>query len=118
MPSGNGSMPGGNAGDASGAAPCNSCIATRLRAMISSSEGRRISACIRVFVTSSRIGIQHQLEQAERFAAIFVQRIALAVAAQMDALPQMVERQQMVFPCLIEHAEQRRFFGAAHRRLR
>ncbi len=58
--------------------------------------------------------IQHDVEKIEGLAAVFVQGVALAVAAQMDALTQLVQREQMVLPRLIQNAEKGGFFGARH----
>ena len=57
---------------------------------------------------------QHPLEQFEGLALVFVQRIALGVGAQIDPLPQMVERQEMVLPGLVEELQQQALLGHAH----
>ena len=49
---------------------------------------------------------QHALEQVEGLALVLVERVALAVAAQMDALPQMVEVEQMLLPLVVEDLQQ------------
>ena len=46
--------------------------------------------------------VEHGFEQAERLLLVFVERIALRVGTQVDALAQMVEREQVVFPELVE----------------
>ena len=45
---------------------------------------------------------QHVLEQREALALIFVQRVALAIAAQADDLAEMLERDEMLAPQMIE----------------
>ena len=40
--------------------------------------------------------VQHGVEESESLALVFVQRVALAIGAQPDALAQMVERQQVL----------------------
>ena len=45
---------------------------------------------------------QHQLEQGEALALIFVERIALAVTAQSDHLTKMLERDEMLAPQMVE----------------
>ena len=57
---------------------------------------------------------QHIFEQHEGFALILVQRIALGVSAQADALAQVIQRQQMVFPKLVENLQQHALFGETH----
>ena len=46
--------------------------------------------------------LEHVLEQLEGLALVLVERVALAVAAQVDALAQVVERQQVVLPGLVQ----------------
>ena len=48
---------------------------------------------------------QHRLEQFEGLALVFVQRIALRIGAQIDPLPQVIERKQMVFPGLVQQLQ-------------
>src|SRR4029077_8040469 len=58
---------------------------------------------------------QHALEQLERLALVFVERVALRVRAQIDPLPQVVEREQVVLPGLVEQLEQQALLDIAHR---
>ena len=45
---------------------------------------------------------QHVLEQREALALIFVQRVALAIAAQANDLAEMLERDEMLAPQMIQ----------------
>ena len=58
--------------------------------------------------------IQHRVEQRERLGLVFVQRIALAIGAQADALAQMVERIQMLLPHRVQRLDQQRLLDEAH----
>src|SRR5580692_867830 len=49
--------------------------------------------------------LQHGLEHLERFLLVLDQRIVLAVAAQANALLEVVHTQEMIFPLRIENAE-------------
>ena len=49
------------------------------------------------------------VEQREALALVFVQRVALAVAAQADDLAQMVERDEMLAPEMVEGLQQDAF---------
>ena len=51
----------------------------------------------------------HRLEELEALGLVFVQRVALAIAAQADDLAQMVERDDMLAPELVEGLQQHRF---------
>ena len=57
---------------------------------------------------------EHVLEQREALALIFVQRVALAVAAQADDLAQMLERDEMLAPEMIQGLQQHRLLDLAH----
>ena len=57
--------------------------------------------------------LTHRFEQAERLRLVFVERIALAVAAQPDHLAQMVEHDQMLAPEMVERLQQDRFLDVA-----
>ena len=57
---------------------------------------------------------QHRLEQLERLALVLVERVALRIGAQIDALPQMVELQQVVLPDVVEELQQQALLGHAH----
>ena len=50
----------------------------------------------------------------EGFRFVFVERIALAVAAQADHLAQVLEHQQMLAPQMVEGLEQDRLLDVAH----
>ena len=63
-------------------------------------------ARISVRVTSSRIDDQQPLEQQERLLLIFVDRLLLGVAAQVDDLAQRVERREMLLPVMVERLDQ------------
>ncbi len=56
---------------------------------------------------------EHRFEHPERLGLVFVQRVALAECAQINALSQMVEIEQMLFPVLVENLEHDSFFNAA-----
>ena len=47
-------------------------------------------------------GVEHQREQLERFALVLLRRILLRVAAQVDALTQVIERCEVLAPVGIE----------------
>ena len=49
---------------------------------------------------------QQPLEQQERFLLIFVDRLLLRIAAQVDDLAQRVERREMLLPVMVERLEQ------------
>jgi hypothetical protein len=56
-----------------------------------------------------RASVEHLGEQLERLALVFLLRVLLRVAAQVDALAQVVERRQVLAPvrsidCSITHA--------------
>ena len=57
-------------------------------------------------VTSSRIDDQQPLEQQEGFLLIFVDRLLLRIAAQVDDLAQRVERREMLLPVMVERLDQ------------
>ena len=57
---------------------------------------------------------QHVLEQGEALALVLVQRIALAVAAEADDLAQMLERDEMLAPQMVERLQQHRLLDLAH----
>ena len=56
----------------------------------------------------------HRLEQAEGFRLVFLQRIALAVAAQADHLTQMIEHHQMLAPQMIQRLQQDGLLDVTH----
>src|SRR3546814_6240006 len=49
---------------------------------------------------------QQRVEQFERLALVLVERVLLGIGAQADALTQMVERQQVLLPELVEQLEE------------
>ena len=53
----------------------------------------------------ARLTEDYRVEQIERFRLVFVERVALGVGAQIDPLAQMVERQEMVFPGLVQQLQ-------------
>ena len=55
---------------------------------------------------------QQRLEQVEGLALVLVQRVALAVAAQVDALPQVVEVEQVLPPLVVEDLQQEALLDA------
>src|SRR6266404_1299456 len=63
------------------------------------------------FVVNAR---HHVFEKDERFLLKFNERIFLPVAAQANALFQVVERQQVVFPLRVDHVEDDAAFEPAH----
>ena len=50
---------------------------------------------------------QHRFEQGERLALVLVQRVALPVRPEADALAQMIERQQVLLPVLVQHLQEK-----------
>ena len=58
--------------------------------------------------------VQHGVEQGEGFGLVFVQRIALAIGAQADALAQMVQRVEVLFPDRVQGLDQQALFDEAH----
>ena len=63
-------------------------------------------ARISIRVTSSRIDDQQSLEQQECLLLIFVDRLLLGIAPQVDHLAQRVERREMLLPVLVERLDQ------------
>ena len=57
---------------------------------------------------------EHRLEQLEGFGLVLVQRVALGVAAEADHLAEMVERDQMLAPEMVERLQQHRLLDLAH----
>ncbi len=57
---------------------------------------------------------KHLLEKVKRLALVFVEGIALRVGPQVDALAEMVERQEVVLPGLVEQLQQQALLGHAH----
>ena len=57
---------------------------------------------------------QHGLEQVEAFRLVLVERIALAVAAEVDHLAQMLERDEMLAPEVIEGLQQDHLLDLPH----
>src|SRR5271165_1823918 len=58
--------------------------------------------------------LHHGLEHVERFALVLHQRVMLTVAAQPDALAQVVHAEQVVFPLLVNDAEHDDALVVAH----
>ena len=58
--------------------------------------------------------LHHRFEHVEGFFLVLDQRIVLAVAAQPDALFQVIHAQQVIFPLLIDHAEHDHALVMAH----
>jgi len=56
----------------------------------------------------------HRLEQAEGLRLVFLQWIALAIAAQADHLAQMVEHDQMLAPQMIQRLQQDGLLDVTH----
>ena len=54
------------------------------------------------------------MEQTERLALVFVERIFLGIGAQADALAEVIQRQQVVFPQLIQDGKIQALFHIAH----
>ena len=57
---------------------------------------------------------EHRLEQLEGLGLVLVERIALGVAAEADHLAEMVERDQMLAPEMVERLQQHRLLDLAH----
>ena len=64
-------------------------------------------------VTASRRLAEHRLEQHERLALVLVERIALAVGAEADDLAQVLERDEMLAPQMIERLQQHHLLDLA-----
>ena len=60
---------------------------------------------------------QHGLEQQEAFGLVLVERIALAVGAEADHLPQMLERDEMLAPQVVQRLQQHHLLDVADARL-
>ena len=73
-----------------------------------------ICTCISWRTTSAAQLGEQGLEQLEGLALVFVQRIALAVAAQADILAQMVEIDDVLAPVVVERLQQDRLLDIAH----
>ena len=58
--------------------------------------------------------VQHLAEQLERFALVFLLRLLLRIAAQVDALAQVIHARQVLLPALVEHVEHDVLFEHAH----
>ncbi len=58
--------------------------------------------------------IHHVLEQREGFLLVLDQRIFLAVSAQADAFLEVVHRQQVIFPLVVDDVEHDDALGVAH----
>ena len=58
--------------------------------------------------------VQQALEQLEALGLVFVQRVALGVAAEADDAAQMVERHQMLAPVLVDGLQQHLLLDGAH----
>ena len=65
-------------------------------------------------VTASRRLASMRLEQLEAFGLVLVERIALAVAAEADHLAQMLQRDQMLAPEMIERLQQHHLLDLPH----
>src|SRR3546814_7954401 len=57
---------------------------------------------------------QQRVEQFERLALVLVERVLLGIGAQADALTQMVERQQVLLPELVEQDRQSTRMHSSH----
>jgi len=58
--------------------------------------------------------IHHVLEHLERFFLVLDQRIFLPIAAQTDAFLEVVHRQQVIFPLVVDDVEHDDALGVAH----
>ena len=58
--------------------------------------------------------VQHRFEQLERFRFVFVQRIALGIAAKAHDRPQMFKAQQVLAPLGVDGLQQKLFFDSLH----
>ena len=56
----------------------------------------------------------HRLEQTESFRLVFLQRIALAVAAQADHLAEVIEHDQVLAPQMIQRLQQDGLLDVTH----
>ena len=57
---------------------------------------------------------QQRFKKREGFRLVFIERIALCIGPQRNALAQMIQLQQVILPRLIQKLEQQTFFGRAH----
>ena len=57
--------------------------------------------------------LAHRFEQVEGFRLVFVQGVALAIAAQPDHIAQMIEHHEMLAPEMVERLQQDRLFDVA-----
>ena len=60
-------------------------------------------------------GFHHGLEHVERFFLVFDKRIVLSVATKPDTFLEVIHRQKVIFPELVEHAQHDHAFVMAHR---
>ena len=65
-------------------------------------------------VTAMRSRREHRFEQREGLALIFVERVALGVAAQADGLAQMLQHDEMLAPELVERLQEHALLDLAH----
>src|SRR5439155_23095025 len=80
--------------------------------------GRLTGNYLKVEERSNRAGvdaIEHLLKQVEALLLIFNQRIFLTVADQADALLEVIEREEVVFPLRVDNVEHDDAFISAHR---
>ena len=57
--------------------------------------------------------LAHRFKQAERFRLVFIERIALAVAAESDHLAQMIEHDQVLAPEMVQRLQKDRLLDVA-----
>ena len=58
--------------------------------------------------------LQHGLEHLKRFLLVLDQRVVLAVAAQADALLEVIHAEEVVLPLLVDHAKHDHAFVMTH----
>ncbi len=90
---------------------CEACIRTGLRC--SKTGGGCSTLICRLHQLAHDIEAQlgeQRLEQFERLALVFVQRIALAIAAQAHILAQVIEIDDVLAPVVIQRLQQDRLF--------
>ena len=78
------------------------------------SSGVRTCTVSTTLTTSCLIAVEHVGEELERLALVLLLRILLRIAAQVDALPQVVELGEVVAPVLVERLQHQAALELAH----
>ena len=108
--------PAPSSGCASACCACSACISRSRR----SASSRSICSWVRISILRQRRhrvelhAIEHRREQLEGLALELVAVVLLRVAAQVNALAQVVHRRQMLAPVLVERAQHHVALDVAH----